>query len=609
MKKILTNFPALLLFLFAQFLVVNTAYSQGVQGTDDDGFVIQITSPASIAQTIVHGFDPGVCQWIGQTAGDPPMPWGADITGELCGEVVWADDSLGCTAFTNASALAGKIALIRRGTCGFSVKVSWAKKSGAIAAIIVNHYANAQDGPCTTFANATQYLGGLTGLDSASTATIPAVFIERMTGEEIDGALAAGQTVNICFSFPRLTGPTSASMYATPVNQVGTMQAITVLYNNRSGATQTDVNLKADFIDPSGTHTGSVTYNMPVCEPGVDSFIVFPPYLAPAAKGKHTVLFTNDKYNEPIDSVYSYFEHTDYTFATDNLEVDPGGVGPSDADFAGANFYIQSGGLVLMGSDAPAKATYATFGLSNAAALFDPSNPSASIVGVALYKADVDGDGAGDLSSSFTDDLGAGLLSYEEYVITGNELDGDLIHVPLNDINLGTPGVDLEVDQAYYISLIYDGTAVGLGIAPRFSNSRDVGYAAFTGYPTTPLYFGSLFTGGWQGAMVIQRLQLDGFVPGVKTVEPKTLDASKINITPNPANEFVNLELKLDAVNASVAASVIDGKGQMVVGSKVEKNFQNGMMTLNVKSLPAGTYYLWIRTAEGSTMKPIVVAH
>ncbi len=67
MKKILTNFPALLLFLFAQFLVVNTAYSQGVLGTDDDGFVIQITSPASIAQTIVHGADPGVCQWIGQS--------------------------------------------------------------------------------------------------------------------------------------------------------------------------------------------------------------------------------------------------------------------------------------------------------------------------------------------------------------------------------------------------------------------------------------------------------------------------------------------------------------------------------------------------------------
>ncbi|MFN0173976.1 MAG: PA domain-containing protein [Saprospiraceae bacterium] len=603
MKQIFTTFPVLFLFLLAQFLVVNTTQSQGVLGTGDDGFVIQITSPASIAQTIVHGFDPGVCQYIGQTE------WGADITSELCGEVVWADDSLGCSAFTNASALAGKIALIRRGTCGFSVKTSWAKKAGAIAAIIVNHYNNAQDGPCTTYANATQFLGGMTGLDSVASATIPAVFIERMTGEEIDGALAAGQTVNICFSFPRMTLPTSASMYATPLSQVSTMQAITVLYNNRSGATQTNVNLKADFIDPSGTHTGSVTYNMPICEPGVDSFIVFPSYLAPAAKGKHTVLFTNDKYSEPIDSVYSYFEHTDYTFATDNLVNDPGGIGPSNADFQAAGFYIQSGGLVLMGSDAPALATYATFGISNVDSIYVPGDPTANIIGIAVYKADVDGDGVGDLSASFVDDLGPGLISYEEYELTGNEADGDLIHVPLNDINSGNAGVPLEADQAYYVSLIYDGTAAGLGRAPRFSNSLDVSYAAFTGYPTTPLYFGQLYTGGWQGAMVIQRLQLEGFVPGVKTVEPKTLDASKINITPNPANEFVNLELKLDAVNPSVAVSVIDGKGQMVVGSKVEKNFQNGMMTLNVKSLPAGTYYLWIRTAEGSTMKQIVVAH
>ncbi len=339
------------------------------------------------------------------------MPWGADITGELCGEVVWGHDSLGCGPFTNASALAGKIVMIRRGTCGFSVKAYWAKQAGAIGAIIVNHYNNAQDGPCTTFANATQYLGGMTGLDSAAAATIPAVFLERMTAEEIDGALAAGQTVNICFSFPRMTVPTSASMYTLPqLSQVSPMQAITVLYNNRSGATQTDVNLKADFIDPSGEHTGSVTYNMPTVEPGVDSFIVFPPYLAPPHKGKHKVLFTNDKYDEPIDSVYSYFEHTDYTFATDNLEVDPGGVGPSDADFAGANFYIQSGGLVLMGSDAPAKARYATFGISNIDSVYVPGDPTASIVGVALYKADVDGDGAGDLTASFVDDLGAGVI-------------------------------------------------------------------------------------------------------------------------------------------------------------------------------------------------------
>jgi hypothetical protein len=599
MKKLLTTFPALLLLALAQLLMVQSTSAQNVLGTDDDGFVVQITSPASIAQTIQHGAEAGVCQWIGQAE------WGVDLTEDFCGEVVWADDSLACGLLTNPNALAGKIALIRRGVCGFSVKVYWAQQAGAIGAIILNHYDNPLDGPCTTYANATQFLGGMSGLDSAAAVNIPAIFLERQTGEDLSGALAAGETVNVCFTFPRMSLPTVASMYATPLSQVDTMQAITVTYNNRSGVQQTDVNLKAEFFDPSGALTGSVTYNMPVSEPSADSFIVFPPYYAPPAKGRHTVVFTNDKFTESRDTVVAYFAHTDYTFATDNLMLEPGGVGPSVEQFN--TFYIQSGGIVFTG-DEPAKATYATFGIANAAEVFVQGDPSANIIGVALYRADVDGDGVGDLSASFVDDLGAGLISYVDYQITGNEEDGKLIHVPLTDLSTGEDGVELDANSAYYISLIYDGTAAGTGIAPRYISTGDVGYAAFTGYPTTPLFLGTLFGGGWDGAMVVQRLQLEGFDPTVSTAEPKTLASTKVNVSPNPASDIVNLELKLDAVNPMVAVSILDNQGRMVVATQVEKEVQNGIMTFNVNSLPAGVYHFWIRTAEGSTMKQLVIA-
>ena len=109
--------------------------------------------------------------------------------------------------------------------------------------------------------------------------------------------------------------------------------------------------------------------------------------------------------------------------------------------------------------------------------------------------------------------------------------------------------------------------------------------------------------------MVIQRLQLEGFTPGVSTKEPHLLAASKFNITPNPANEYVNLELKLDAVNPAVYVSILDGKGRNIVGSKSEKNIQNGVMTMDVHSLPSGVYYLWVRTSEGTTLKQFVVTH
>ena len=317
-------------------------------------------------------------------------------------------------------------------------------------------------------------------------------------------------------------------------------------------------------------------------------------------------MYTNDKFTEAIDSVYAYFEHTDYTFATDNLVNDPGGVGPSVDQFTNASFFIQSGGLCLTG-DTPARATYATFGISNIADVYVDGDPSANIIGVAVYRADVDGDGVGDLSASF-DDLAAGLISYQEYEMTGNEINDQLIHVPLTDLVNGGDGIDLDANSGYYISLNYDGTAAGTGNCVRFTNSPDVAYAAFTGYPSTPLYLGQLFTGGWNGAMVMQRLQLDGFVP-TSTSTPSFLSDAKVSVSPNPANEFVNVTLALDEVNPSVAVSILDSRGSLVNATRVERNFQNGVMNLDVKQLPSGLYYLWVRTAEGSTMKKVSVCH
>jgi len=53
----------------------------------------------------------------------------------------------GCTAFTNAALVLGKIALVERGTCGFAVKARNATNAGAVAVIIYNNAANAANPP------------------------------------------------------------------------------------------------------------------------------------------------------------------------------------------------------------------------------------------------------------------------------------------------------------------------------------------------------------------------------------------------------------------------------------------------------------------------------
>ncbi len=89
----------------------------------------------------------------------------------------------GCSAFTNAAAIAGKIALIDRGTCGFQVKVANAQAAGAIGVIVANNVANDP-----TLIN----MGNTAGQPNI---TIPSVFVTKATGDAIKAQLALG-TVN-----------------------------------------------------------------------------------------------------------------------------------------------------------------------------------------------------------------------------------------------------------------------------------------------------------------------------------------------------------------------------------------------------------------------------
>jgi extracellular elastinolytic metalloproteinase len=86
-----------------------------------------------------------------------------------------------CEAMTPGS-LAGKIALLDRGTCEFGTKMKNAQNAGAIAGILVNIQS---DDP----------IGMGPGVDGA-TVTMPSVSIGKGSGNEIKASIAGGNTVN-----------------------------------------------------------------------------------------------------------------------------------------------------------------------------------------------------------------------------------------------------------------------------------------------------------------------------------------------------------------------------------------------------------------------------
>jgi len=140
---------------------------------------VRITSPASIAGLYEFG-----------TASFGAVLTSPGISGQVVAAVDPADGAGptttdGCSPFTNAADVAGKIALVERGTCTFIVKAQNATAAGAAAVLIYNNAANA--------AAAAPALGGTDTVPP--TVTIVALGLGRATGLAIVNQLLINNPV------------------------------------------------------------------------------------------------------------------------------------------------------------------------------------------------------------------------------------------------------------------------------------------------------------------------------------------------------------------------------------------------------------------------------
>ena len=109
--------------------------------------------------------------------------FGNSITSPITKELILLDDGTapnedGCTEATNGSALNGKIAVVRRGSCNFSLKAKNAQDAGAVAIIIANNDDSA--------------LFNMAAGDSGTDVTIPSLMISKKDGDTLINELALG---------------------------------------------------------------------------------------------------------------------------------------------------------------------------------------------------------------------------------------------------------------------------------------------------------------------------------------------------------------------------------------------------------------------------------
>lgn len=125
-------------------------------------------------------------------ASGSPAPPAVGTVAALARTGTSASTADGCSALP-ANSLAGKVALVRRGTCSFYIKASNAEAAGATGVVLYNNVA-----------------GGLNATVAGSPAiTVPVVGISAADGVEINNRLATGP-VNLTWSglasFPNPTG-------------------------------------------------------------------------------------------------------------------------------------------------------------------------------------------------------------------------------------------------------------------------------------------------------------------------------------------------------------------------------------------------------------------
>lgn len=129
--------------------------------------VVTINSPASIAKTC----DAGMAQF-------GPSLDGTGVTGDVALGTTAAGETTACEPIT--SNVTGKVALVDRGTCAFTIKVKNAQDAGAKAVLVAD---NVEASP-----------SGMSGNDPSI--TIPSVRIRLSDGDRIKSALPTS-TVNV----------------------------------------------------------------------------------------------------------------------------------------------------------------------------------------------------------------------------------------------------------------------------------------------------------------------------------------------------------------------------------------------------------------------------
>lgn len=542
--------------------------------------------------------------------------FGADLTtGVWTGDAVFVQDGTanptqGCDSLLNGTDVAGKIALIDRGSCEFGVKCLNAEMAGAIAVVVFNHTAGA----------GTIVMGAGAVGDQV---TIPCVMLSYEDGQLIRNAIDMGETVNISIGAIKFdndlstddrTGVFRPPFGTYPVDQAdaaGFVVPVGAVVTNNGNNVANNVTVAAT-ITKDGNEVYNESASEAMLEPDSSILIGLPDYDATGEGPGEFVM--------------------DYTISSDSMDQ------LDNDNSATTSFYFSENVFSKAGWDAannrPARTNaYTISGGGNIEFLSGftiPDGQGKVIERVQFYVAVGTGLTLGDVQGSVgafvyewvdtnsdggvtTDELT--LVAITDVTFPDPAATGDWVEVPVLDFNTFEEGLAVSGDGAtYFVGTRYEGSdLVYFGFDENFDQTLYSTYLA-----QSDLELPYIGVTAWVNNVpdVDNGFIFSGFfgsaATGVILASPNAAEdvaiVNDMSVFPNPTSDRLTVEVELPELTSSLEYKIRSAGGKLVrYESRSNVNYDKAVF--DVTDLPAGQYFLILKTDNGSTARAFTVQH
>lgn len=545
--------------------------------------------------------------------------FGADLTSDIwTGDVVFVNDgsanpNQGCNAAMNAGDIAGKIALVDRGSCEFGLKCLNAEQAGAIAVIVFNNAANA--GSIVMGA-------GVNG----GAVTIPCVMLSFEDGQAFRAELATGP-INVSIGAIRFNNDiatdrasiSNAPLGVVPISQMGEAEQFVLLPG--VAVTNTGINAATGVTATATITSGGATLYQ---ETGT---------LSEVLDSDSTRFISLPSYDASLLGTGLY--ELSYTISSDSVDALPGDNGANGRFVVSENVY-NKGGWDLV-NNRPAITTGYTIGgggnIEFLSPFYVPNGLGFVIDSVQFNVSTAAGNMIGEQAINayvyeWTDANSDGVIQEGELTIVA--LADDIQHAdpaattswvkhPFIDFDTFEEGYTIPDDDKYYVvGVRYEGA--NLVFFGFDENNDQTQYLNQLGADATDFdlpYIGiNAFTNGLPdvaGAFLFTGLRAPvstGLVMSEVEVSATDRPAIQISINawPNPVSERLTADIRFEQPMDNVEYRIVNIKGHIYQAIKRDRT-EAERAEFDVSQLPAGQYYFVVRTAQGNKATPFVIQH